>query len=56
MADKREADKPDPLETEMLRNLRLMTPEAREELLALSDAYTELFPLRPALRLVRPSS
>lgn len=53
MPDNREADEPDPLETALLHNLRLITPEAREELLALSEAYTELFPLRSALHLVR---
>lgn len=56
MPNNREADKPDPLETAILLNLRQMTPEAREELLALSTLYTELFPLRPVLRLVRSSS
>ena len=56
MPNKREADKPDLLETEVLQNLRQMTPEARADLLALSTLYTELFPLRPVLRLIRSSS
>lgn len=56
MPNNREVDKPDPLETEMLENLRLMTPEARAQLLAISTLYTELFPLRPVLRLIRPGS
>lgn len=45
-----------PLEAELLGSLRLMTPEARQELLQLAAAYTELFPLRPVLRLVETSS
>lgn len=53
MTNNRELDNPDLLETEMLKNLRMMTPEARAELLQLASAYTELFPLRPMLRLVK---
>jgi hypothetical protein len=56
MTNNREADKPDQLETALLQNLRVMTPEAREELLELSKLYTELFPLRPVLRLIRTGS
>lgn len=56
MANNREADKPDPLETEMLQNLRAMTPEARAQMLALSTLYAELFPVRPVLRLIRSGS
>jgi hypothetical protein len=48
-----ETDKLDPLAAALLRNLQRIAPEAREELLALSDLYTELFPSRPVLRLVR---
>jgi hypothetical protein len=55
MTNNLEVDKPDHLETAILFNLRQITPEAREELLALSTLYTELFPLRPVLRLVRAS-
>jgi hypothetical protein len=48
-----ETDKLDPLAAALLRNLQRIALEAREELLALSDLYTEPFPSRPVLRLVR---
>lgn len=56
MTNNRELDNPDLLETEMLKNLRMMTPEARAELLAISTIYAESFPLRPVLRLVQSGS
>lgn len=46
----------DPLEAALIRNLRLICREEREKLLALSDIYIELFPLRPPLRLVKSSN
>lgn len=54
MQNNRDSDKPDQLEAELLTNLRLMTPEARKELLAVARLHAELFPLRPTLRLVKP--
>jgi hypothetical protein len=49
-------DKLTPLEAAVVRNLRMIAPKEREELLALSEMYVEYFPVRPALRLVKSSS
>lgn len=51
-----EIDKLDPLEAAMVRNLRMIALKEREELLAISKFYVELFPSRPALRLVKSDS
>jgi hypothetical protein len=51
-----EIDKLNPLEAAMVRNLRRTALKEREELLAISKLYAEVFPVRPALRLVKPSS
>ena len=51
-----EIDKLDPLEAALVRNLRMIAPQEREELLAISKIYAKSFPVRPALRLVKPSS
>jgi hypothetical protein len=56
MPNNREVDKPEQLEAKVLQNLRMMTPEARAELLAISALYVESFPLHPILRLIRSSS
>jgi hypothetical protein len=56
MTSNREADKPDPLEIEVLQDMRMMTPEARAEFRAIAALYRESFPLRPMLRLVQSSS
>jgi hypothetical protein len=46
----------DPQEAALVRNLRMIAPQEREELLALTKVYAELFPSRPALRLVKSSN
>lgn len=51
-----EIDKLTLLEAALVRNLRMIDPKEREDLLALSAAYVELFPSRPALRLVKSSN
>jgi hypothetical protein len=48
-----EIDKLDPLEAALVRNLRMIAPDERAHFLPLSEMYVELFPLRPALRLVK---
>jgi hypothetical protein len=48
-----EIDKLHPLEAAMVRNLRMTALQEREELLAISKIYAEMFPVRPVLRLVK---
>ena len=51
-----EINEPLPLEAELIRNLRMIAPKEREHLLGLYEVYVELFPSRPALRLVKFSN
>jgi hypothetical protein len=51
-----EIDKLAPLEAALVRNLRMIATSERRQLLAISKLYVDLFPLRPALRLVKSSS
>jgi hypothetical protein len=44
------------LEAALVRNLRMTALDERELLLELSKLYAEMFPARPALRLVKSSS
>jgi hypothetical protein len=45
-----------PLEAALVRNLRRTALDERELLLELSKLYAEMFPARPALRLVKSSN
>ena len=51
-----EIDKLTPLEAAVVRHLRMTALQEREQLLAISKLYAKSFPVRPALRLVKPSS
>jgi hypothetical protein len=51
-----EIDKLDQLEAALVSNLRMIAPQEREELLAISKMYAEMFPARPTLRLVKSNS
>jgi hypothetical protein len=51
-----EIDKLDPQEVALVRNLRRIAPEERAHFLPLSEMYVELFPLRPALRLIKSNN
>jgi hypothetical protein len=45
-----------PLEAALVRNLRMTASNEQEVLLEISKLYAELFPARPALRLVKSSN